>query len=192
MNTLIWAGSILAILTYLPLWKQIRTGKADQNLFSWVLWCILDAIAAATIVAQGGNFLLPMVYTVGSFVTSLFISRSGNKASWTWFETLVASLVLVSMMIWYFSGDKIATIASTLAMLIAGIPQLIDAWKKPQNMPFLVYISYVVANCLSIAGGKNWSIKERFYPVAAGAICFLLTALAARKFWLKPAPTDVV
>jgi len=186
MNALIWAGSILALLTYFPLWKQIRSGKAKQNLLTWALWGVLDAVVAATIIVQKGNFLLPVVYTIGSTLTVYFILKAGNKAAWTWFETMVASLTIASMVIWYFSGGKVATVASTTAMLIAGIPQLNDAWKKPQDMPFLAYISYSIANCLSTAGGKSWAIEERFYPAGATVFCFLIAVLAARKFWLKP------
>ncbi len=185
MNTLILTGSILAVLTYFPLWKGIRSGEVRQNLLSWVLWAILDGVVAATIIAQKGNLLLPVTYAVGSTITSFLIIRSGKKASWTWFETMVALLVVVSMGVWYLSGDKVATVASTMAMVVAGIPQLVDAWKKPQDMPFFVFVSYFIANCLSTAGGKNWSIEERFYPAFATLYCFVMLIFSARKLWLK-------
>lgn len=187
MNTLVWAGSILALLTYFPLWKQIRNDEVKQNLLTWVLWGALDAVVAATIIVQGGNFLLPVVYAIGSLVTAYFIWKSRNKTTWTWFETMVALLTIASMIIWYLSGGKMATIVSTTAMLIAGGPQLIDAWKKPTEMPILAYSSFFVANCLSTAGGKSWAIEERFYPASAAIFCGLIAAFAARKFWLKPA-----
>lgn len=192
MNALIWAGSILALLTYYPLWKQIRSGEAKQNLLTWALWGILDAVVAATIIVQGGSFLLPVTYGVGSTITVYFIWKAGNKAEWTWFETMVATLTIVSMVVWYFSGGKMATIASTTAMVIAGIPQLIDAWKKPQDMPLLAYSSYFIANCLSTSGGKSWAVEERFYPVSAAIFCFLIVALATRKYWQEPASVRIV
>ena len=192
MNALVWAGSILALLTYFPLWKQIRSGKAKQNLLTWALWGVLDAVVAATIIVQKGNFLLPMVYTIGSMLTVYFILKTGNRAVWTWFETMVVLLTIASMMIWYFSGGKAAAVASTMAMCIAGIPQLVDAWKKPQDMPFLAYISYSIANCLSTAGGKSWAIKERFYPAGATVLSFLIAAFAARKYFLEPTSVKLV
>ena len=190
MNTLVWAGSILALLTYFPLWKQIRSGEAKQDVRTWELWCTLDASVAATIIVQGGNFFLPVVYTIGGLISVFLIWKFGNKATWTWFETIISSLSIVSMVIWYLSGSKVATIASTTAMLIAGIPQLIDAWKKPQDMPILAYSSYFIANCLSTAGGKSWVIEERFYPASAAIFCFLIAALALRKFLPKPTPRE--
>ena len=188
MSVFVWAGSILALLVYFPLWKQIVSGEAKQNLLTWALWATLDFVVAATIIVQGGNFLLPITYGVGSLVTVYFIWKSGNKAAWTWFETMVATLTIASMVIWYFSGGKVATIASTTAMLVAGIPQLIDAWKKPQEMPIVAYFGYFVANCLSAAGGKSWAIEERFYPIGAAIFCLLIATFALRKFWGKRKP----
>lgn len=186
MNAFIWSGSILALLTYYPLWKQIRSGEAKQNLLTWALWGTLDIVVAATIIAQHGSFLLPITYGIGSSITVFFIWKAGNKAAWTWFETMVASLTIVSMVIWYFSGGKVATIASSMAMIIAGIPQLMDAWKKPHEMPILPYFSYFIANCLSTAGGKSWAIQERFYPLGATIFCLSIVMLSARKFFDKP------
>jgi hypothetical protein len=192
MNAFTWRGSILALLTYYPLWKQIRSGGAKQNLLTWALWCILDAVVAATIIDQKGSFLLPITYALGSSVTVFFIWKAGNKAAWTWFETMVASLTIASMVIWYFSGGKVATVASTMAMIIGGIPQLIDAWKKPQDMPILPYTSYFVANCLSAAGGKSWAIEERFYPLGAAIFCLSIAVLSIRKFRLKTKPVNLI
>lgn len=189
MNVLILAGSVVAILIYFPLWKGIRTGKVEQNLLTWALWGTLDFVVAATIIAQKGSFLLPIAYAIGSLITVLFIVKAKGKASWTWFESLVSFLVLASMVIWYFSGDKVAAVASTTAMCIAGVPQLIDAWKKPHSMPLLVFSAYLLANVLSTAGGSDWSIKERFYPASAAVYCFLIVLFSARKLWLKPAPS---
>ena len=191
MNALVWTGSILAFLTYFPLWRGIRSGKIKQNLFTWSLWALLNSIVAATIIAQKGSFLLPVVYTIGGVITSFFIVRSKNKTSWTWFETVIALLVVISMGVWYFSGNEVATVASTVAMTIAGLPQLADAWKKPQDMPFLEFISYSIANGLSIAGGKNWSIGERFYPASSTIFCLLIVAFSARKFWQKKEPESL-
>ena len=186
MNALTLAGSALALLTYFPLWKQIRSGSVKQNLLTWALWSTLDAVIAGTIIVQKGSFLLPVVYALGGSMTVFFIARSRSKARWTWFESMVSFLVLASMVIWYVSGSKVATVASTVAMLIAGIPQIADAWKKPKDMPLMAYSSYFVANCLSTAGGKNWSIEERFYPVSAGAFCLLIPVLAAWRVFVRP------
>ncbi|MEK7519718.1 MAG: hypothetical protein AAB581_00525 [Patescibacteria group bacterium] len=164
----------------------------NQNLFTWILWVAVDFVIAASVITQGGNFLLPVAYTVGSAITAFFIFASESRASWTWIETVVALLVVASMGVWVYSGSKLATIASTTAMIIAGIPQLVDAWKKPREMPMPVFVSYFIANSLSAAGGKNWSIEERFFPVALAFYCVAIIFCSARRFWLKSAVDGVV
>jgi hypothetical protein len=191
VNVFIWVSAIIAILGYIPLCLSIRSGSAKQNLLTWALWCSLDGIVAATLIAQAGNFLLAAAYTIGSGVTTVFIFRAGDHASWTKFHAMVVGLVVASMAVWYFSGSRMATIAGTIAMIIAGVPQFIDAWEKPKESPTLIYSAYVAANCLAIAGGKNWSVEERFYPVSAGIFCLLITLVSLRKFLPQPEPLTI-
>jgi len=179
MNVLVLAGSALATITYFPFWRQIKFGEVKQNFLTWFLYGIIDSLIFLTIIVQDGNFLLSFVATIGSFITAFFIARSGAITQWILF------MVFGCMIMWYFSGSKIATILSTLAMTIASIPQLVDAWKNPQEMPFLAYISYFLANSLSTLGGNNWSIEERFYPASATIVGFISLVFIARKFFNK-------
>lgn len=193
MNVFAWISSILAILIYIPMWMQIRRGSVEQNLLTWLLWGALDGIATATIIFQKGNFLLPAAYTICSLVTTYFILRTGKKSAWTRFESFVTMLVLVSIIAWYSSGSRIATIASTIAVVIAGIPQIVDAWKDPRSMPLVAYIGFSVANALAIVAGKNWSIEERFYPVCIAVMCYAFVAvICARWHSIKPGPEQAV
>lgn len=188
MNALILAGSLIAILAYFPLWNQIGKSKVEQNLLTHSLWAVLDLVAAATIIVQDGNSLLLIVYFICSTITALFIVKSKGRMVWTRFESFVVSMTIASMIVWYSSGSKMATVASTIALIAAGIPQLVDAWKKPHIMPLLVFCAFLTANLLSTAGGADWSIKERFYPASSASYCFLLVVFSSRKLWLKPIP----
>lgn len=173
MDYLVWAGCAVAFVTYFPLWKQIRSGKVEQNLFTWVMWATLDALAAATIIKQGGSYALPVFYAIGSGATVYIISKTEHKSIWTWFESVVIALVVACMVIWYLTTDATATVASTLAVLFGSIPQLVDAWKKPRTMPLGAYWAYLLANILCTAGAKDWSIQERFYPASVTILCLL-------------------
>lgn len=188
MNIYVVLGSVLGALLYLPLCYQILQRKTTQNLWTWVMWGILDAIALLSVIFQGGNYLLLAVYVLGSTATSIAIIKSGAKSSWGRFETVIALLAVACMVVWSFSGAKVATIASTLAIVIAALPQMKDAWKRPHENPCLVYVGYTFANLFSAIGGKDWSVEERFYPASCTVLCLVITILIARKFWLlKPA-----
>lgn len=185
MTLLTLVGSVIGIGLQILLSIQILVGKTKQNFASWILWAILEFIVAASIISQHGSFLLPATYSLGCMIVVLSIIKSKNF-SWTWFETFVACMALACMIIWSISSARIATIASTSAVLIAGIPLLIECYKNPLNNPFLIYFLFLIANILGTAGGKDWSVEERFYPVSCAGFSFIAVIFVARKFLLKP------
>lgn len=192
INPWIAASTALAIALYFPLCWELAHARVKQNIATWILWVALDAVLAGTMIVQGGNYLLTVVYVIGGSITVLCISRSGEW-QWTRFETLVSILVLVCIAIWISVGPKPATVVSSLAVVIAGLPQLVDGWRKPQDTPVLIYSGYTVAVFLSLKGAKDWSIEQSFYYICAGALCLLYVLVGLRKYWLKsPLATEVI
>lgn len=185
MNGFTLASTILAISIYYFLWKQIARGDAHQNIYTWILWAILDFVAAVSIFLQHGNFVLPAVYVGGTIITVVLIKRAGDHPEWTIHETIVIVLVATCMIVWKTSGNNAATVASTLAVIISGYSQMKDNWLEPKKAPFAVYAAYVVVNALATLGGKDWSIEERFYPAGVTVLCIIYTAIAARKFFVR-------
>jgi len=169
-------------MAYSLLGRSIASGESEQNLTTWGLWAVLDGIVTASIIAQGGSWGIPATYATGSMVIALAIARFG-KARWTWFETMIASMVVICMIIWSLSGARNATIASTAAVVIAGVPQLFEAWEKPEDSPFSVYLLFALANILATAGAKSWSIEERFYPGVCFILCASYLVVMSRKFF---------
>ena len=52
-----------------------------------------------------------------------------------------------------------------------------------------VFFFVLTVNILGIIQGKEWSVKERFYPAWCSAICLVLVVLTAKKFWI-PQPAE--
>ncbi len=181
MNSYILIGAIIGILTYIPLCIKINRGL-KQNFLTWVLWGLLDGITFFSILLQDGNFWLPGAYALGSCLISILLLIKLQEKSWTWFEKSVSGLVIVCLMIWYFAGTQMATIAGTAAVTIAGIPMLKDAYERPEEVPLGTYFMFFLANLLSTIGAKDWSIEERLYPASCTLYCFLLVILTLRKF----------
>ncbi len=174
---------ILAIGLYVPLCIEIKSGKSTQNLFTWILWALLDGIAAATLFVQYGEYFLVATYSLGSSITSFFIFKSKSKKEWKSFETCITASVIVCVFIWCISGAWWATIASTTAVMAAGSLQLRDSFKKPYETPFWIYLGYTLANVFAVIGAKDWSVEQRLYPFSAGLLCLFITAGAAQQFW---------
>ena len=186
MSTFTILGVIIGISTFIPLCIGLHIKAVKQNPTTWILWATLDTISAVSIMYRDGSWLLPFAYSCGSIITCVFILKSKNPFSWTWFETTVTTFVLVCLIVWGTSGARVATIASSLALCGAGIPQLVDFIKRPWENSILVYFFCTVANVLVILGGKDWSVEERFYPTTAAIYTTLVVIATSQKFFRKP------
>ncbi len=177
---LVWTSSLLALVLYYPLIAGILRDKIKQNCVTWLLWVALDLIALVSIINQKGNYMLLVSYCgCGWIVIGTLIYKKQFK--WTSFETFVLSLVVICLVIWYMSGSHWATIASTLAVVISGFPQIRDSWNTPDRTTGHIYMGYVFANGLSFLGGKAWTIEDKFYPGMMTLLCLAIGCAAYRK-----------
>jgi hypothetical protein len=166
---------------YIPLTVKAWKGL-PQNFATYMLWGLLDAIVAGSIILKHGNFMLPAAYVLCCVALLVAILRAGTF-KWGRMEWIVSLLVVISAIVWMFVGDRAATVVSTTGVALASIPQLVDFWHKPRHAPIVEYIGFTVGNTLSIIAGKNWSVEERFYPTVCTALTLLFVLVAARK-WL--------
>lgn len=188
MNILALTVAILALVIYIPTTVQVWRGKMVLNGATFVMWGLLDAIAAASIYVKGGNWLLPAAYVLGCALVIAAIIKV-KSFTWTKVETFTAFLVFISMMVWWISGPVMATVASTAGVVIAGLPQTWDIWRKPEQSTLWVWAAYAFVNILSTIAGKDWSISERLYPGSCAVLTIVMVALTLRKFGKNSATT---
>lgn len=166
-----------------------RSDKRQSPSFaSFFIWGgILNAIIAAALYAQGGNYELVGLYTITSFATAIVILYKCGF-SWDMSHTKVLVYALGSMVLWYFSGPWWATVASTAAVMFAGIPQLEKINQDPDGQKWWSWACFACANLCSIGAGKEWSVPERLYPTFAFLFSILLVWRIIKKSshcWLR-------
>ena len=178
-------GGLLALLMYVPLIRDaVRTRGAGQSFAMWGLWAVLDSTITISLIAQRGNFWLTLGFAAGSIALSILLLCQGRFA-WGRVETVILGLVLICLGVWKFSGPKVATVATTAAIFIAGWPGLMALWRDPQPAVARIWAGYTLANLAAFCGGSAWSIEERFAP---GVFAVQTLALVAVGYWRKPAP----
>lgn len=175
------AGGLLALLLFIPMIIGIlKEGAEGQSCASWLLWGALDTMLAISIIEQRGNFLLPLGFAIGDVLLVLLLLTKG-QFKWGIFETVILALVAICVIAWKLEGPKIATIAATLGICIAGVPGVIAIWKKPQRKLGIVWAGYVLANGLSFFGGTAMIIEERFAPGVFAIGSFAMFVASRRK-----------
>lgn len=180
MNYLAFVGGIIGLVAFLLLIIELLRSTTEQNFAAFFLWALLDGIATATTIIEGGNYWLALSNATGSaMITIILIVK--KQVSWTWIETMTAILVVICLFVWFTSGELAGIVASSLAVLIAGIPQMVDTFRRPESTPSLPYAVFFIGNVISLMAGKEWSIEERFYQCISMTITIVILGFSLRK-----------
>jgi hypothetical protein len=175
------SSGVLALLLYVPfVLRALKDGGEGQSFAMWALWAVLDTIMTISLIAQGGNYLLTAGFSIGSIVLAVILLGKG-RASWGWFENVILAMVVICLGVWKVSGPKMATFATTVAILLAGIPGAVELWRHPQPAVARLWGGYAVANLLALFGGISWTIEERLAPSAFTLQTLLMLAIGHRR-----------
>jgi len=167
------AAAVVAFWAYIPLASGILRDKAVQSFAAFFLWALLDSIATVTSFLHDGNYWLPLSNVIGSSTIAIILV-SKKQVSWSWVETMTAILVIICLAVWHTTGEKAGIIASSLAVEIATIPQMVETYSKPGDTPVKVYYIFLAANLLSFVAGQSWTIGERFYAACSVFLCLMV------------------
>lgn len=173
-------GGVLALLLFIPMIAGIlKTGAQGQSFATWLLWGALDTMLTISIIQQRGNFLLPLGFAIGD-VLVVIVLVAKRRFTWGRFETAILILVIGCVAAWKLGGPRIATIAATIGICVAGVPGLVALWKQPQRNVGSVWAGYVLANGLSFFGGTAMTVQEWFAP-GMFVLCSLSMYAASRR-----------
>jgi len=180
MNYLALIGGIIGLIAFLLLIINLMRSSIEQSFAAFLLWALLDAIATATTIIEGGNYWLALSNAIGSFAIT-FILIFKRQVSWTWLESMTTVLVVTCLATWYMLGELAGIIVSSLANLVAGIPQMVDTYKKPGSTPPMPYAVFFVGNVVSLIAGSAWTVEERLYQSTSVLLTAIILLFSLRK-----------
>jgi hypothetical protein len=174
-------AGMIGFCAYIPLIAGIVRNTVQQSFTAFLLWAILDIIATITTFLQDGNYWLPFSNVVGATTVTILLGIK-KQVSWSWVETMTAILVVICLVVWSVSGETAGIVASSLAVVVASIPQMVETYQKPTTTPLFAYLIFLSANILSFASGRSWTIEERFYAGCSVFLCVVIVSFAARRW----------
>lgn len=174
------SAALVGIAAYVILVVGIIKTNKEQNFAAFLLWGMLDSVATITSIIGHGNFWLPLSNAFGASVIAVLLMVK-KQVSWSRMETLTSVLVVLCLIIWFSAGERAGIIASSLATVIASIPQMVDTYNKPTATPLGAYLVFLIANFIALFAGTNWTIEERFYAACSVFLTLVIVFLALRK-----------
>jgi hypothetical protein len=173
-------AGLISVVAYIFLIIGILKPNMEQSFAAFLLWGMLDTIAMITSIIEHGNFWLPLSNSVGATIVAVVLVAK-KQVVWTLVESLTAALVIICLIIWAIAGEMAGLIASSLAVLIASVPQMADTYKKPWATPTLAYAIFLFADALSIFAGKAWIVEEIFYAVIGTILSLVILVFSMKK-----------
>lgn len=182
-DTLQLIAGIIGFAAYIPLTIGILKNRTRQSFAAFLLWGLLDTIAMISAIWQDGNFWLAASNVAGAFsIAALLLMK--RQFEWSKIESITCLLVIVCLAVWYRAGNTGAIVASSVAVVIAGLPQMAHTRREPGETPVKIYLIWLTANILSFIAGKAWTVDERFYAACGIVLCVSIISIV----WITPSP----
>ncbi len=165
-----WVIIGIASCSYLPIgFSIIRQDGEGQSFTTWFLWFLLDCVSCIIAIQQQKSYAMTIAFVIGALAMSILMLTRKQKIIWKGFDTFISVLVALSFIAWVYSifvmsGDLYwATIFSTIAQMIAGIPLLRKTWEKPDLSSLPSYIGFWITNIITVYIAPTWTVPYIFF-----------------------------
>lgn len=175
-------GGAIGFSAYLiGMYYIIRKNKYP-SFASYALWAILDGIMLyhAAQNPEGANLPIIAGFTIGSAFTAIVLLAKG-AFSWGKTEWIVTFLIIVCLYVKYNYSHNTMTIATATALMLAGVPLLIDTFKKPDSVPTSVWVLFAIGSIVAFMGKKSWALDECLFSGTSAIYTTVIVLLSMRK-----------
>lgn len=179
---------IISTINFALYMYSVYFGKTRPHLFSWLIWGIVAAIAAAGqyVEGAGSGGWISIAISVYSFIRVIACITHGEKKI-TRSDWACLFACLIAIVIWVLLKDPmISVILVSLIDAVGIIPTARKSWMKPEQENAFSYFLFGVTSFLGLIALENYNVTTIFYPATVTIICWGFYAfLLIRKKQLK-------
>lgn len=181
-------AAAMSVAAHVPYLLGIWRGVNKPHLFTWIIWTLLAAIAAAAQWSAGGG--AGMWTTAVTALLSLVITCAAvpcadkiiTRADWGMFVCGLAALPL-----WFYTNDPFwAVVLVTFIDVLAVGPTLRKSWHKPHEENATMYAVNTPRHALAILALQSFTPTTWLYPAALLLMnVFMFVVLMARRKYIS-------
>lgn len=167
-----FAGMFLSVYCLIPYYRGILAHKTQPHVFSWLIFGIITAIAAAVQFAEGGGpgtwvVALNACLCLSVVVLALrFGQRDIRPVDWV---TLAAALI--SIPVWLLADNPVLAVFILLAIeAFAYFPTIRKSWHKPHEEVVQTWLLGSVTFCLAVLALNHYEFTTVAYPAFVSAV----------------------
>lgn len=170
---------LLAVLAYIPYFRDILRGKTRPHAFTWLVWCVMSMVAFFSQVSDGGGvgtWVLAFTAIV-NFVIFCFAIYKGDTdiTNLDWFCLMGAFL---GVALFTFNEDPPMSLLIISAVDIIGfVPTVRKSMIKPYQETMSTFALSSLKYVFSIAALENYTFITVYYPAVVGTMNALFVVL---------------
>jgi hypothetical protein len=180
-SKIIFAGisSIIGIACFVPYIRDIFRNTTKPHSYTWFIWTVLQAIAAAAMWSGGAGAAIASS-VIGAvlcgFIFILSLKRGFKNV--TRFDTVCLFGALIALTAYLLFHDALLSIIfATLTDAIGSLPTFRKAYREPQTETASTHLLSATSGAFAIAAIANFTLTTSLYlfaVTAMDAFCGLL------------------
>jgi len=161
-----YSATLLALISFVPYFRDIFRGKTKPHVFTWFVWGLLTGTAFFVQISEGAGIgaWVTGIESLGCFAITVLALWHGEKnitrVDWVCFVAALGGIVL-----WKLTDNPLlAIILIALVDILAFIPTFRKAYYKPQEETVSQFSLSAMKWVLGIAALESFALTIWLYP----------------------------
>ncbi|MGZ2745326.1 hypothetical protein [Burkholderia stagnalis] len=173
-------GSAVSLLAAIPYGLAIFRRAVRPHLFTWLIWSVVTAIAAAGQWVAGAG---PSAWCTAAIAATCFLtfvaSLFRGERGWTVSDWVFLGAAFSAVPVWVLARDPTASVCLVTLIELAGLgPTIRKSFRDPWSESLAYFALCVVKYALAVLALRTWSVAVAFYPIvniaASIGVCMLM------------------
>lgn len=170
---------VVAVIGYIPYFRDVFQNKTKPHLFSWFVWGLLTSIAfvAQVIDGAGAGSWVTGSSALFCFVVAGFAFKRGTH-SFPVSDWIAFGSALVAILLWVLTKSPVLSVVLiTIADGIGFIPTFRKGFAKPNEETVSLYVLAAVKFLIGLFALSAYSLTTWLYPASLVLTNMLFVAL---------------
>lgn len=158
----------IGFVGYVPYFRTIFSGKTRPHAFTWLVWCILTAIAfGGQVVGKGGAGAWATGFTAFTSFAIFGLALVKGKRDFPLADWLCLGGCVIALTLWAITKDPLlAIILITVIDMLAFIPTFRKSYTHPYSEPAFTYALSGLKFLASLFALHQLSAVTILYPAS--------------------------
>lgn len=158
-------SSIIAIICFIPYFRDIFRGETEPHAYSWLIWTILQIVGVLAQLKDGGGYgaWALGVGAISCFLIFLLSFKYGTK-NVTRFDLWCLAAAGIAIILYLTLSNPVwAILVVTGIDFIGFLPTYRKGWLEPETETVSTYAMSALANLFSLFALQNYTLTTVFY-----------------------------